>query len=76
MAIRISLFSISSAASKYKKIIKQLFSFNAEFYIRLFFIIKDSPEECKMNPFKYGYMFHCRDCQNKKYLSNGKKARK
>ena len=65
MAIRIALFSISSAASKYKKVIKPLFSYNAEFYIRLFLIIKDSPEECKMNPFKYGYMFHCKDCQNR-----------
>ena len=65
MAIRIALFSISSAASKYKKVIKPLFSYNAEFYIRLFLIIKDSPEECKMNPFKYGYMYHCRDCQNR-----------
>ena len=65
MAIRIALFSISSAASKYKKVIKPLFSYNAEFYIRLFLIIKDSPEDCKMNPFKYGYMFHCRDCQNR-----------
>ena len=65
MAIRIALFSISSAASKYKKVIYPLFSYNAEFYIRLFLIIKESPEECKMNPFKYGYMYHCRDCQNR-----------
>ena len=65
MAIRIALYSISSAASKYKKVIKPLFSYNAEFYIRLFLIIKESPEDCKMNPFRYGYMFHCRDCQNR-----------
>ena len=65
MAIRIALYSISNAASKYKKVIKPLFSFNAEFYIRLFLIIKESPEDCKMNPFKYGYMYHCRDCQNR-----------
>ena len=65
MAIRIALFSISSAASKYKKVIYPLFSYNAEFYIRLFLIIKDSPEECKMNPFKYGYMYHFRDCKNR-----------
>ena len=65
MAIRIALYSISSAASKYKKVIKPLFSYNAEFYIRLFLVIKDSPEDCKMNPFKYGYMFHCRECQNR-----------
>ena len=56
MAIRIALYSISSAASKYQKVIYPLFSYNAEFYIRLFIIIKNSPEECKMNPFKYGYM--------------------
>ena len=65
MAIRIALYSISSAASKYQKVIYPLFSYNAEFYIRLFMIIKNSPEECKMNPFKYGYMYHCRDCQNR-----------
>ena len=73
MAIRIALFSISSSASKYKKVIKPLFSFNAEFYIRLFLIIIDSPEECKMNPFKYGYMFHCRTCQNRNISPMAKK---
>ena len=73
MAIRIALFSISSSASKYKKVIKPLFSFNAEFYIRLFLIIIDSPEECKMNPFKYGYMFHCRTCQNRSISPMAKK---
>ena len=65
MAKRIALFSISSAASKYKKVIKPLLSYNAEFYIRLFMIVKDSPEDCKTNPFKYGYMYHCRNCQNR-----------
>ena len=65
MAKRIALYSISNNASKYKKVIKPLFSYNAEFYIRLFLIVKESPEDCKMNCFKYGYMFHCRDCQNR-----------
>lgn len=65
MAKRIALFAISSAASKYKKVIKPLLSYNAEFYIRLFIIIKDSPEDCKTNPFKYGYMYHCKNCQNR-----------
>ncbi len=65
MAKRIALYSISNNASKYKKVIKPLLSYNAEFYIRLFFIIKESPDDCKKNPFKYGYMWHCRQCQNR-----------
>jgi tRNA (guanine26-N2/guanine27-N2)-dimethyltransferase len=65
MAKRIALYSISTAASKYKKVIKPLLSFNADFYIRLFLIVKDSPEDCKNNAFKYGYLYHCRNCQNR-----------
>lgn len=65
MAKRIALFAISSAAGKYKKVIKPLLSFNAEFYIRLFLIVKDSPEDCKNNGLKYGYVHHCRNCQNR-----------
>ena len=65
MAKRIALYSISNNASKYKKVIKPVLSYNAEFYIRLFFIIKESPEDCKKNAFKYGYMWHCKQCQNR-----------
>src|SRR5690606_27706868 len=64
MAKRIALFAISSAAGKYKKVVKPLLSFNAEFYIRLFLVVKDSPEDCKTNGLKYGYVHHCRNCQN------------
>ncbi len=69
MAKRIAMYSISTAASKYKKIVKPILSFNAEFYIRLFIIVKDSPEDCKNNALKYGYLFHCRNCQNRKVIS-------
>ena len=65
MAKRIVLYSISSSASKYKKVIKPLMCYNAEFYIRIFLIIYESPEECKSNCLKYGYVFHCKQCQNK-----------
>lgn len=65
MAKRIALYSISISAGKYKKVIKPLISFNADFYIRLFLIVKDSPEECKLNAFKYGHLYHCRSCQNR-----------
>jgi len=68
MAMRIALYSISTAASKYQKRIIPLFSFNAEFYIRLVLIVKDSAAECKNNGMKYGYMYHCRNCQNR-YIS-------
>ena len=43
-------------------------SFNADFYIRLFFIVKESADDCKQNSLKYGYVFHCRNCQNR-YIS-------
>jgi len=65
MAKRIALYSIASSAGKYKKSIKPLLSFNADFYIRLFLIVRDSPEECKSNCCKFGYVFHCRNCQNR-----------
>lgn len=65
MAKRIALYSIASSASKYKKSIKPLLSFNADFYIRLFLIVKESPDDCKSNCCKMGYVFHCRNCQNR-----------
>jgi tRNA G26 N,N-dimethylase Trm1 len=65
MAKRIALYSISASASKYKKTITPLFSFNADFYIRLFLVVKDSAEECKNMALRHGYMLHCRNCQNR-----------
>ena len=65
MAKRIALYSISTSASKYKKTIIPLFSFNADFYIRLFLVVKDSAEECKNMALRHGYMLHCRNCQNR-----------
>jgi tRNA (guanine26-N2/guanine27-N2)-dimethyltransferase len=65
MAKRMALHAISSSAGKYKKVIIPLLSFNADFYIRLFFIVKESAEECKNNALKHGYMHHCRNCQNR-----------
>jgi tRNA G26 N,N-dimethylase Trm1 len=65
MAKRIALYSISASASKYKRTIIPLFSFNADFYIRLFLVVKDSAEDCKNMALKHGYMIHCRNCQNR-----------
>ena len=53
--INIILYSISSSASKYKKVIKPLMYFNAEFSI--FLIIYKSPEACKSICLKYGLFF-------------------
>jgi len=65
MAKRIALYSISSIAARYKKVIKPLISFNANFYIRLFLIVNDSPDDCKKNGLRYGYIHQCRQCQNR-----------
>ena len=65
MAKRIALYSISASASKYKKTITPIFSFNANFYIRLFLIVRESAEDCKNLALKHGYMHHCRNCQNR-----------
>jgi tRNA (guanine26-N2/guanine27-N2)-dimethyltransferase len=73
MAKRIALYSISTCASRYQKIIIPLLSFNANFYIRMFLIVKDSAEGCKNNSTKYGYMFHCRNCQNRSIISMAQK---
>ena len=56
MAKRIALYTISTAASKYKKAIRPLLSINANFYIRLFIIVYDSAEDCKSNCLKHGYV--------------------
>ena len=65
MAKRIALYSISTIASRYKKVIKPLISFNANFYIRLFLVVYESADDCKKNGLKYGYMHQCRQCQNR-----------
>lgn len=56
MAKRIALFSVSTAASKYKRSIRPLLSINANFYIRLFIVVYDSAEDCKSNCLKHGYV--------------------
>ncbi len=66
MAKRIALYSISNIASRYKKVINPLISFNANFYIRLFLIVQDSADGCKKNGLKYGYLHHCKQCQNRR----------
>lgn len=71
MAKRIALHSISISAAKYKKTIVPLLSFNAEFYIRLFILIKDSPEDCKDNIDKHSEFYQCRNCQYRKRIVKG-----
>ena len=71
MAKRIALYSISCSAAKYKKTIIPLLSFNAEFYIRLIFIVKDSAEECKDNIDKHSQLLQCRSCQYRKVITKG-----
>jgi tRNA G26 N,N-dimethylase Trm1 len=56
MAKRIALFTISTIASKYKRVIKPVLSINADFYIRLFLIVVDSAEDSKHNCLKHGYV--------------------
>ena len=71
MAKRIALYTISSSAARYKKAIIPLLSFNAEFYIRLLFIVKDSPELCQENLVKHGQVIQCRSCQYRKLITYG-----
>lgn len=71
MAKRIALYAISTQAAKYKKAIIPLFSFNAEFYIRLLFIVKDSPEQCQTNIDKHGQILQCRSCQYRRTIKFG-----
>lgn len=71
MAKRIAMHSIVSSASKYKKHIIPLISFNAEFYIRLIFIVKDSPELCKDNIINHSSIIQCRLCQYRYEIKYG-----
>lgn len=69
--MRMALYSISSAAAKYKRTIIPLFSFNAEFYIRMLFIVKDSAEACQELISKHGQVLQCKSCQYRKTVSFG-----
>lgn len=71
MAKRIAMYTISTSAAKYKKTIIPLFSFNAEFYIRLIFMVKESPEMCQENVVKHGHVLQCRTCQYRRIIKNG-----
>lgn len=71
MAKRIALYAISNSAAKYKKAIVPLFSFNAEFYIRLLFLVKDSPELCQENIYQHGQVLQCRACQFRRIIKFG-----
>lgn len=71
MAKRIALYSISASAAKYKKAIKPLISFNAEFYIRLLFQVVDSAEDCKENISNHSQVLQCRSCQYRKEIKHG-----
>jgi len=71
MAKRMALYAISSSASRYKKAIIPLISFNAEFYIRIIFMVKESPELCMENISNHGHILQCRSCQYRKLVNYG-----
>lgn len=55
-AIRIVLYSICSIANKYGRMIEPILSYQSEFYLRLFFKVKLSRQECGRASLKSGYV--------------------
>lgn len=62
MALRMVLNSIQIAAQKYKRYIEPLYSFQVDFYVRMFVRIHESPKVVKTIFKKMGYISQCRSC--------------
>lgn len=77
-ALRIALFSINAIANKYGKVVEPKLSYQSEFYLRLFFKLKNSRQECARTSLKTGFVikliffldflafqiFQCENCSN------------
>ena len=61
-ALRILLYQLNATANKYQLAIIPLISLSADFYIRLFVKVINSPATAKLSIGKCSYVFQCSDC--------------
>ena len=69
-ALRIVLNTINSAANRHCKYIEPLVSFQADFYIRVFLIVRRGKKECSESGTKVGNVYNCNSCGNYEYHSH------
>jgi tRNA (guanine26-N2/guanine27-N2)-dimethyltransferase len=58
-ALRILLFTISSAASRHCKYIEPLLSLQTDFYVRVFVRVRSGKKECGLSTTKIGNLHNC-----------------
>ncbi|XP_050543035.1 probable tRNA (guanine(26)-N(2))-dimethyltransferase isoform X2 [Daktulosphaira vitifoliae] len=62
MALRIVLHTITNVCTRYGRYMEPLLSISADFYIRVFVVVKTSPFMCKTMSSKISSVFKCRGC--------------
>jgi tRNA (guanine26-N2/guanine27-N2)-dimethyltransferase len=63
VALRIVLSLVSRLASKHKKYIVPLLSCSIDFYVRLFVLVRRSPQEAKKCASHNSHLLHCVNCK-------------
>jgi tRNA G26 N,N-dimethylase Trm1 len=61
---------MSSAASRHGKYIEPIVSLHADFYLRLFVVVRRGRMECSESGTKIGNVFNCPHCGNYEYHSH------
>ena len=69
-ALRIVLNTINSAANRHCKYIEPLVSFQTDFYLRVFVIVRRGKKECAESGIKVGNSYNCNSCGNYEYYSH------
>lgn len=62
--------TISSAASRHCKYIEPLVSFQTDFYLRVFVVVRRGKKECAESGTKIGNIYNCNFCGNYEYHSH------
>lgn len=64
MAVRILLYSLETAANRYKRHIQPVLSLSIDFYIRVFVRVFTSASEVKQSPSKFAYVHQAVGCKS------------
>ncbi|XP_022164502.1 probable tRNA (guanine(26)-N(2))-dimethyltransferase isoform X1 [Myzus persicae] len=62
MALRIVLHTITNVCTRYGRYMEPLLSISADFYIRVFVVVRTSPFMCKSMSSKMSTVYKCRGC--------------
>lgn len=63
-ALRVLLYTVSSAASRQCKYIEPLLSLQTDFYVRVFLRVRTGKKECGESGSKIGNIYNCEFCGN------------